>query len=118
MADYGDRTQINWSWAAQSGATRPLDNAQIHTVVDGERTYVLADLPRAVAPTALLHVIRGGLDPVIVPFNDIDPNTDPRSDRWVRFFSRPSKLADKSAVRVRIIAGRRPNRKNSFAPQI
>ena len=44
--------------------------------VDSHRTYVLADLPRSIAPTAQLVVTRAGLDPVAVDFNDIDPNLD------------------------------------------
>jgi hypothetical protein len=76
MSTYGDRRQINWGWGENGGQTKPADTAQINTVVEGERTFVLADLPRAVAPTADLHVLRDGLDPVIVPFNDVDPESD------------------------------------------
>ena len=46
--------------------------ATIRTVVEGQRTYVLADLPRAVAPTGQLQITRAGLDPLVVPFNDVD----------------------------------------------
>jgi hypothetical protein len=72
----GERPQILWSWAARIGSTTPLDTAQINTVVDDRRTYVLVDLPRAVAPTAELHVLHDGLDPVVVPFQDTDPSLD------------------------------------------
>ena len=34
---------------------------------------MLANLPRAVAPTAQLQVTRPGVDPVVVPFIDADP---------------------------------------------
>ena len=40
------------------------DTAKITTVVDGDRTYVLAELPRAIAASAQLQVTRTGLDPV------------------------------------------------------
>jgi hypothetical protein len=76
ISTYGVRRQINWSWGESGGETKPADTAQINTVVEGERTFVLADLPRAIAPTADLHVQRDGLDPVIVPFNDVDPESD------------------------------------------
>jgi hypothetical protein len=56
--------------------TTPEDTAQINTFVSNDRTYVLADLPRAVAPTAELHVTRNGLETVVAPFNDIDPALD------------------------------------------
>jgi hypothetical protein len=45
-------------------------------VVDNHRTYVLADLPRSVAPTAQLQITRDGFDPVLVPFNDVSPDFD------------------------------------------
>ncbi len=72
-----DRRQLIWSWDAQGGGeTTPLDTAQINTVVNDKRTYVLADLPRAVAQTAELHVLRDGLDPMVIRFNDPDPTLD------------------------------------------
>lgn len=76
MATYGNQRQINWGWSGAEDATTPDDTTQINTVVDDKRTYVLADLPRAIAPTAELHVLRNGLDPVVVPFNDVDPELD------------------------------------------
>jgi hypothetical protein len=36
----------------------------------------LAELPRAIAPSAHLLVLRDGLDPVSVPFTDTDPSFD------------------------------------------
>jgi hypothetical protein len=72
----GDRPQIHWSWDGRIGSTTPLETTQINTVVDDQRTYVLVDLPRAVAPTAQLQVIHDGLDPVVVPFQDTDPSLD------------------------------------------
>ena len=71
-----DRRRLSWSWAAQGGETTPLDIAQINTVVDDKRTYVLADLPRAVAQSAELHVLRDGLDPMVIRFSDVDPTLD------------------------------------------
>jgi hypothetical protein len=76
LATYGNIRQINWDWVDQSTATTATDNVQINTVVDSDRSYVLADLPRAVAPTAELHVTRAGLEPVVIKFNDIDPTSD------------------------------------------
>ncbi|HVE18792.1 MAG TPA: hypothetical protein VNB52_06895, partial [Ilumatobacteraceae bacterium] len=52
------------------------DAAKIQTAVDGGRTYVLADLPRAVAAAGQLQINRDGLDPVVVPFNDAQPTSD------------------------------------------
>ncbi len=78
LATYGNIRQINWEWNWNDGniSTTPQDGAQINTVVDNDRTYVLADLPRAIAATAELHVTPAGLDPVVIPFNDIDPSSD------------------------------------------
>ena len=52
------------------------DAARINTLVDNERTYVLADLPRSITTEAQLQVNRPGHRPVVVPFNDLDPATD------------------------------------------
>ncbi|MGZ4723975.1 MAG: hypothetical protein ACXV8L_07155, partial [Ilumatobacteraceae bacterium] len=72
-----DRRQLIWSWNPQGGGeTTPLDTAQINTVVDDKRTVVLADLPRAVAGAAELHVLRDGLDPLVMQFTDLDPTLD------------------------------------------
>jgi hypothetical protein len=73
---YGSARQINWTLEGDGDMMTPNESAQISTYVTNKRTYVLADLPRAIAATADLHVSRAGLDPVIVPFNDIDPTLD------------------------------------------
>ncbi|HEX2782695.1 MAG TPA: hypothetical protein VHN36_03850, partial [Ilumatobacteraceae bacterium] len=74
----GNARQINWAWGLNGSddVTTPDDTAQINTFVGNDRTYVLADLPRAIAATAELHVSRGELEPVVVVFNDIDPTLD------------------------------------------
>jgi hypothetical protein len=74
----GVQRQINWFWGVNSGgySTQPSDTAQINTFVDDHRTYVLADLPRAVAATAELRVDRPGADTVTVQFVDTDATLD------------------------------------------
>ena len=53
----GDQHQIDWSWSSDSAYSAPAtDRARITTVVDGNRTYVLAELPRATAPTGQLQI--------------------------------------------------------------
>ncbi len=76
FATYGAQRQINWDWSNNGNGWQPTDMPNIRSSVEGSRTYVLADLPRAVAATALLRITRDGLDPVDVPFNDIDPSAD------------------------------------------
>ena len=79
MSQFADIPTIQWTWSDDGGhKTRATEVAQINTVVDGQRTYVLADLPHAVAVTATteLHVLPDGADPVIVPFLDVDPDLD------------------------------------------
>ncbi len=78
LAASGNERQIEWVWGLNgtNDVTTPTDTAQINTFVGNDRTYVLADLPRAVAATAELHVSRGGLDTVAVPFQDTDPTLD------------------------------------------
>ena len=71
----GAQTQIIWSWDSNGLRTTPNDTVQIHTVVDNDRTYVLADLPRAITPGGVLQIIGGGLD-VTVPFVDVDQRSD------------------------------------------
>jgi hypothetical protein len=68
--------QVSWIWDGNGYGEQLEDTAGITTVVDHRRTYVLANLPRAIAPTARLQVTRAGLDPVVVPFTDIDPDLD------------------------------------------
>jgi hypothetical protein len=76
MATFGDQQQVSWEWG-NGGFGGPVDDvAKISTLADSRRTYVLAELPRAVAPTAQLQIIRDGLDPVTVPFTDTDATFD------------------------------------------
>ena len=73
----GDKHEVDWQWPPGGGfGSLAAETAWITTVVDGGRTYVLAELPRTVAPTAQLQVLRTGLDPVLVPFNDTDASLD------------------------------------------
>jgi hypothetical protein len=72
---FGGEKQISWSWSTNGLITTPNGTPQIHTVVDNGRTYVLADLPRSIAPSGLLLISEAGHD-VTVPFGDIDPNSD------------------------------------------
>jgi hypothetical protein len=76
MAKLPDLQQVNWQWTQSGFGSTAQATAQINTVVDNGRTYVLADLPRTVAAAAQLQVTRDGLDPVLVPFNDADPTFD------------------------------------------
>ena len=69
--------EIDWTWDQNGWNTVAGDTALITTVVDSQRTYVLADLPRDVATSSVqLQIDRPGLDPVFVDFNDIDPSLD------------------------------------------
>lgn len=70
---FGGRWQIVWG---PGSGWLSADAPTIATLVDTRRTYVLADLPRAVAATAELHVLRDGMEPVVVPFLDPDPTVD------------------------------------------
>jgi len=77
VTQFATQQQIEWQWAGGSGFTaHAADTAQIDTVVEGGRTYVLADLPRSVAAIGQLEIDRAGLDPVIVPFNDLGGHFD------------------------------------------
>jgi hypothetical protein len=88
---YPTGDQIAWDWPGSSGFSVPTDtNAKINTVVEGPRTYVLADLPRAVATTAQLEIDRAGLDPVLVPFNDVNADLDRTLAAYV--FSEPAQF--------------------------
>jgi hypothetical protein len=88
MAKFTDHQELNWQWGQSGFGTTAEATATINTVVDNGRTYVLADLPRAVAATAQLQVTRSGLDPVLVPFNDTDPTFDRTFAAYA--FSEPS----------------------------
>lgn len=76
MNRVGDPDKIIWTWPTGGLTSTSGTAAQISTAVDGRRTYVVADLPRAVAATATLQVQRDGLEAVDVPFNDVDPQLD------------------------------------------
>jgi hypothetical protein len=77
---FSNNRQTSWQWDDKGlggGIGAPAgDTATINTVVDGHRTYVLADLPRALGTTAQLQITRDGFDPVLVPFNDVLPDFD------------------------------------------
>lgn len=80
LLTFAKEQQILWQWGAgfaqdQFGSLAG-ETAKINTVVSDDHTYVLADLPRSVAPTARLLIARDGLDPVVVPFTDADPDFD------------------------------------------
>lgn len=79
MSQFADIPTIQWAWSDDGGhETRATAEAQIHTFVDGQRAYVLADLPHAVADPASteLHVLRDGAEAVVVPFTNVDPDLD------------------------------------------
>ncbi|HEY7626013.1 MAG TPA: hypothetical protein VH761_03055, partial [Ilumatobacteraceae bacterium] len=76
IGTYGTIRSINWYWAGSGISSTPTDAAQITTAADDERSYVLADLPRAITTSAELRVTRAGLDAVVVPFADVDPELD------------------------------------------
>jgi hypothetical protein len=76
IGSFGEQKQVNWQWELSGFTTEMDDSARIDTVVDDRRTYVLAVLPRGIATTAHLEVTRNGLEPVAVPFADVDPTFD------------------------------------------
>ena len=67
---------ISWQLDHGGFGTITDDEAKIITAVSGPRTYVVADLPRDVAAVGHLQINRDGLDPVVVPFNDAQPESD------------------------------------------
>jgi hypothetical protein len=71
----GGQRQISWSWGSNGLATTPDDTAQIHTMVDTDHTFVLADMPRVISPSGFLKVDQDGHE-FMMPFVDIDPTTD------------------------------------------
>jgi hypothetical protein len=77
VVTFAHQQQLVWGWAGnnQIGST-PDATAQVNTVVDGRRTYVLADLPKAIATSANLQVTLAGVEPVLVPFTDALPAMD------------------------------------------
>jgi hypothetical protein len=76
MATYPKHREVTWHWDGNLFGGKVDDAATIHTLVDNNRTYVLAVLPRAVAATAQLTIARDGMDPVTVPFSDTDASFD------------------------------------------
>jgi hypothetical protein len=73
----GNQNSVDWQWLPGSGfGSVTGDAARITTVVNDDRTYVLAELPRSIAPTAQLQVTRTGMEPVPVSFTDTDPTLD------------------------------------------
>ncbi len=86
-ATFGSQHQVVWQWDSAGFGTPSDDTAKITTVVDDHRTHVLAELPRAIAATAQLQVLRDGRDPVLVPFADPAPDVDRTFAAYV--FSEP-----------------------------
>jgi hypothetical protein len=76
VATFPSGTEVDWHWGSNGYGLLSDTAPRISTVVSGDRTYVLAELPRSVAPIAQLQVVRDGLDPVIVPFVDTDAGLD------------------------------------------
>ena len=61
MAMYPKHREVTWHWNDDTRFGGGVDDtAKIHTLVDNNRTYVLADLPRAIASTANLTIARDG----------------------------------------------------------
>jgi hypothetical protein len=87
MSTADQRQQLNWRWNGNGFVSVADNTARINTVVDNQRTYVLADLPRAIATTAQLLITRSGSDPVVVSFNDSGPDIDRTFAAYV--FSEP-----------------------------
>lgn len=89
VVTFANQQQLIWGWAGnnQIGSTADA-TPKINTVVKGQRTYVLADLPKAVAASANLQVTLAGLDPVVVPFTDALPAFDRTFAAYA--FSEPS----------------------------
>jgi hypothetical protein len=87
-ATFPTQLQLSWEWGRSGLGTTAGDKAAINTLVSGRRTFVLADLPRSIAPpTAQLQITRVGLDPVLVPFIDANPDVDRTFAAYV--FSEP-----------------------------
>jgi hypothetical protein len=67
---------VNWQWTNGGFGLVADGTARINTLADSKRTYVMAVLPRSIAPSAQLQVTVAGLDPVSVPFTDTDHTLD------------------------------------------
>ena len=87
IATFPKHREVNWHLDDNTVGSGIDGAPKISTVVDNRRTYVVADLPRAVASTANLQVTLDGLDPVTVPFSNADPNLDHAFAAYV--FSEP-----------------------------
>jgi hypothetical protein len=69
----GGPQYVQWDMS-NFGINSPPDPApHLQSFVDDKRAYVLADLPKDVAATAVLHIEPAGLPPVDAPFNDVFP---------------------------------------------
>lgn len=73
---YSGSRHVNWWWEGSGFGSAATDGAEINTVVDDDRTYVLADLPRSITTAAKLEITRAGLEPVVVPFVDAGARMD------------------------------------------
>ena len=71
-----DKHQLVWQWDDAGFGSPAGAKGKITTVVDDKRTYVFAELPRSPASTSQLQILRDGLDPILVPFADPDPELD------------------------------------------
>jgi hypothetical protein len=68
---------VNWQWNNGGFGMNADAAAQIRTLADSHRTYVMGVLPHAVATGAQLQVTIAGLpDPVSLPFIDTDATLD------------------------------------------
>ncbi len=67
---------VQWDWADGSWQTFTTDSAQLNSLVTSSQTFVFASVPRTLASSATLNIVRDGLDPVAVPFVDVDPNSN------------------------------------------
>ncbi|HEY7628585.1 MAG TPA: hypothetical protein VH761_16055 [Ilumatobacteraceae bacterium] len=75
-ATFGTEPQLAWHWSGLNATTEPSNTAQIHTFLDHDQTFVVADAPREITPTATLRVTLAGGDPVDIPFQDLGPEYD------------------------------------------
>ncbi len=76
VVTHPDHRRIDWRLPDGTISTEVTDAPQIGTAVDGDKTFVIADLPRASGSDAKLRVTRNGLAPVDIAFNDVDPSLD------------------------------------------
>jgi hypothetical protein len=67
---------VQWGWADGSSETLTTDSPQVNTLVTSTQTFVFASVPRPLASSATLNILRDGLDPVAVPFVDVDPSSN------------------------------------------